>query len=73
MGHLKVKPSDLLAFGRLPDVLVCVLGIDADPDVRVFAGTKINVRPLVHSRSWIEEGQWKTPCPVFTRPFRVWL
>ena len=38
MGHLKVKPSDLLAFGRLPDVLVCVLGINADPDVRVFAG-----------------------------------
>src|SRR6266478_6274348 len=69
LGHLKVKPSDPLACGGLLDVLVCMLGIDPNPDVRLFAGTKINVRPIVHVCSRRKVGQWETPCPMFTRPF----
>jgi hypothetical protein len=56
MGHVKVEPSDILLCSCLLDVLVYMDGINADPEVCVFAGTEINVRPLVHSRSRREEG-----------------
>jgi hypothetical protein len=66
LGHMDVKSSDRLPGSCVLDVGVWMLGIDPNPDICLFAGTKKNVRPSVHSRVRTEEGCWETP--VFTRP-----